>query len=136
MQESIKVALTYIKSSKFIKYDFTGKTIHFNALNSAIPKDGTSGGVAITSSILSVILNKEVPKFVAFTGEISLYGQILPVGGIKEKIIAGFNNGIKKIFIPLQNEKDLETIDKSILDNMEIIKVSNYSSIYDMLFKK
>ena len=136
MKESIKVALTYIKSSKFIDYSFENKTIHFNALNSAIPKDGTSGGVAITSSILSVILSHQIPKFIAFTGEISLYGDILPVGGIKEKIIAGFNNGIKKIFIPKQNEKDLEAIDKLILDNMEIILVSNYQEIYESLFKK
>lgn len=136
MQESIKVALTYIKSSNLIDYDFTNKIIHLNALNSNIPKDGTSGGVSITTSLLSVILNKEIPKFVAFTGEISLYGEILPVGGIKEKIIAGFNNGIKKIFIPLQNEKDLESIDKTILENMEIIKVSNYQEIYNQLFKK
>lgn len=136
MKESVQVALTYIKSTDYTNYNFEGKTIHFNALNSAIPKDGTSGGVAITSSILSVLLNKEIPKFIAFTGEISLYGEILPVGGIKEKIIAGFNNGIKKVFIPKQNEKDLETIDKTILDNMEIIFVNNYQEIYKSLFKK
>lgn len=135
MQESIKVSLSYIKSLKE-KYSFSNKTVHINALNSAIPKDGTSGGVAITTVILSIIKNKEIPKFVAFTGEMSLYGDILPVGGIKEKIIAGFNNGIKKIFIPKQNEKDLENVDKSILDNMEIVMVSNYQEIYNALFKK
>lgn len=135
MAESIKVSLSYIKSLNE-KFDFKNKTIHINALNASIPKDGTSGGVAITSVLLSIIKNKEIPKYVAFTGEISLYGDILPVGGIKEKIIAGFNNGIKKIFIPLQNEKDLENIDKNIIDNLEIIKVSNYKEIYNVLFKK
>lgn len=135
MTESVKVSLSYIKSLNE-KYDFKNKTIHINALNASIPKDGTSGGVAITSVLLSIIKNKEIPKYVAFTGEISLYGDVLPVGGIKEKIIAGFNNGIKKIFIPLQNEKDLENIDKNIIDNLEIIKVSNYKEIYNVLFKK
>ena len=135
MLESIKVSLSYIKSLNE-NFDFKNKTIHINALNSIAPKDGTSGGVAITTAILSVIKNKEIPKYVGFTGEISLYGDVLPVGGIKEKIIAAFNNGIKKIFIPSQNEKDLESIDKNILENLEIIKVSNYKDIYNMLFKK
>ena len=135
MAESVKVSLSYIKTLNE-KYDFKNKTIHINALNASVPKDGTSGGVAITTVLLSIIKNKEIPKYVAFTGEMSLYGNILPVGGIKEKIIAGFNNGIKKVFIPLQNEKDLESVDKSIIDNMEIIKVSNYKEIYNVLFKK
>lgn len=136
MKESIQVALTYIKSSKDINWNDKNKTIHVNALDSAIPKDGTSGGVAITTALLSVIKNREIPKFVAFTGEITLYGNILPVGGIKEKVIAGYNNGIKKIFIPKQNEKDLELIDRTILDNMEIVLVKNYKEIYNSLFKK
>lgn len=138
MEESIKVSLSYIKcqANEFkIKEDFKDKIIHVNALNNGTPKDGSSGGVSITTSLISVLKNIKVNDNIAFTGEITLNGDILKVGGIKEKIIAAFNEGIKTIYIPQSNEKDIKLIDKDILDKIEIKLVQNYNQIYKEIFK-
>ncbi|MBR1416262.1 MAG: endopeptidase La [Bacilli bacterium] len=137
--ESISVAISYIRSHndlyKISDYYFNTKDIHLHALNAAIKKDGPSAGITITTCILSLILNKTIPKNIAMTGEISLRGDILQIGGLKEKILAAFNNKITKIYIPLSNEKDLEDIPEKILSKLKIIKVSNYEEIFNDLFK-
>ena len=139
MSESIKVALSYLRSHsadyKLNDYYFNTKDIHLHALEGAIPKDGPSAGVAITTSILSLILNKPVAKDIAMTGEISLRGDVLEIGGLKEKILGAYNTGIKTIFIPNDNIHDLEEIPKKVLDVIEIIPVNNYIEIYNKLFK-
>ena len=106
--------------------------MHF--LEAAIKKDGPSAGVAITTSILSLILNKQVASDIAFTGEISLNGDILKVGGIKEKMIGAFNHGIKKVYLPLANELDLEEVPSDIKENLEIHLIRNYQEIFEDLF--
>ena len=140
LKESIDIALNYIKANKkdfkLIKYNFDSYDYHINFLETAIKKDGPSAGVSIVSALLSLFLDHNIPKSVAMTGEISLHGNIMKVGGIKEKIIGAYNMGIKTIFIPKDNIFDLELLPKELLDDMEIILVSNYSEIYQKLFKK
>lgn len=139
MKESISVAISYIRSHhdfyKISDYYFNTKDIHLHALEGAIKKDGPSAGVTITTAILSLILNVSIPKNVAMTGEISLRGDILPVGGIKEKLLAAYNNKISKVYIPQSNQKDLDEIPEKVLSKLKIKLVSNYEEIYQDLFK-
>ncbi len=136
--ESIEVAISYIRSNKdYFKvndYYFDNRNIHIHFLEGATPKDGPSAGVSITSSILSLLLNKPVSKEIAMTGEIGLNGEVLEVGGIKEKIIGAYNKGIKTIFIPTNNMKNLEEIPKDILNKLTIYGVSNYKEIFAKIF--
>ena len=137
--ESIEVAISYIRSNKdYFKvndYYFDNRNIHIHFLEGATPNDGPSAGVSITSSILSLLLNKTVAKEVAMTGEIGLNGEVLEVGGIKEKLIGAYNKGIKTIFIPNSNMKNLEEIPKDVLSNLTIYGVSNYKEIFEKIFE-
>ena len=139
MKESIKVAISYIRSHndlyKISDYYFNTKDIHLHALEGAIKKDGPSAGVTITTAILSLILKINIPKNIAMTGEISLRGDILPVGGIKEKLLAAYNNKITKVYIPISNQKDLDEIPEKVMSKLKIKLVTNYEDIYQDLFK-
>ena len=104
-------------------------------MNAGIKKDGSSGGIAITTAILSILKNKIIPNNIAMTGEITLNGDILGVGSIKEKIIGAYNNGIKIIYIPYNNKVDLDNIPNNIKDKIDIRLVNNYDEIYKDLFK-
>ena len=138
LKESLKVVTSYIKanSSLFGLNDniFNKKNIHFHFLSGAIPKNGPSAGVSITTSLISLLKKKKVPKDIAFTGEMTLRGEILPVGGIKEKLIGAYNYGIKKVYIPSKNKNDVKEIPKEVKCNLEIILVSNYLEIYEDIF--
>ena len=138
MEESTEVSLSYIKANLkdfgLKDFYFNIKDIHIHFLEGAIKKDGPSAGIAITTSILSLILNKKVENDIAFTGEISLNGEILKVGGIKEKIIGAYNHGIKAVYIPFGNELDLEEIPEEIKNKLKIVLVKNYKEIYEELF--
>ena len=138
MEESTKVALSYIKSHQknfnLKDFYFNIKDIHLHFLEAAVKKDGPSAGVAITTSILSLILNKSVSSNIAFTGEISLNGDILKVGGIKEKIIGAFNHDVTTVYIPYLNELDLEEVPSEIKEKLDIHLVKNYKEIYEDLF--
>ncbi len=140
MEESISVALSYIKSNKkefgVEKVNFDKSDIHIHFLEGAIKKDGPSAGIAITTSLISLLLDEKVDKTVAMTGEISLRGDILKIGGLKEKIIAAYNNGIKKVFIPYENNVDVNEIPKMVRDEIKIIPVKNYLEVFNKLFKK
>ncbi len=138
MEESINVALSYVKSLRdtysIDKKLLDKKDIHIHFLEGALKKDGPSAGIAVVTSILSLLLDKKIAKNIAMTGEISLRGDILKVGGIKEKIIGAYNEDIKKIFIPYENANDLEELPPEIKDSIKIIKVKNYKEIYNALF--
>lgn len=138
MEESTKVALSYIKSNskklKLTEFFWNIKDIHIHFLEGAQKKDGPSAGVAIVTSILSLLLNEKVNNNIAFTGEISLNGDVLKVGGIKEKLIGAFNNNIKKVYLPYMNELDLEDVPKEIKNKLDIILVKNYEEIFEELF--
>jgi len=140
MEESISVALSYIKSNKkefgVEKVNFDKSDIHIHFLEGAIKKDGPSAGITITTSLISLLLDEKVDKTVAMTGEISLRGDILKIGGLKEKIIAAYNNGIKKVFIPYENNVDVNEIPKMVRDEIKIIPVKNYLEVFNKLFKK
>ena len=139
MDESVSVAISYVKANKDLfkvnDYYFCNRDMHIHFLEGAVKKDGPSAGVSIVTSILSLLLNKEVPRTIAMTGEISLRGDILKVGGIKEKIVGAYNDGVKKIFIPYTNNCDLEEIPAEVKKEIKIILVKNYTEIFDALFQ-
>ena len=140
MQESCHIALDYIKSN-MDKFNIDNKIllendVHIHVPEGAVNKDGPSAGVTITSALISLLLNKKVSRDVAMTGEITLRGRVLGIGGLKEKVIGAHRANIKKIFIPLENESDLEEIPKEVKKDIEFIRVSNYSDIYNYIFKR
>lgn len=140
MKESLSVVTSFLKSNaktfEINENAFQKKDIHIHMLEGAVPKNGPSAGVAITTSLISLYTNKKVPIDVAMTGEMTLRGEVMPVGGIKEKVISAYNQGIKKVFIPKANEIDIKKIPKEIRDKIELICVKEYHDIYENLFNK
>ena len=139
MKESASIALSYIKANcdKFgIDYDILcNSDIHIHVPEGAVPKDGPSAGVTLTTSLISAFTNLEVDSNIAMTGEITLRGVILPIGGLREKSIGANRKGINTIFIPKDNIKDLETLPKEIKENIKYIPVTNYMEIYNYMKK-
>jgi len=133
MKESAQAALSYVKSYTGIPINqewFETNEIHIHLPGGAIPKDGPSAGVTLASALLSLITNIPVRNDIAMTGEITLSGRVLPVGGIKEKILAAFNHDIYQIILPKQNEKDLKDIKKSIRNKLNVIPISNLDEAF------
>ena len=133
MQESIKAAKSFIRS-KSLDYGiippiFDKKDFHIHVPEGATPKDGPSAGVGMVTSIVSAITDIPVDKNVAMTGEITLRGLVLPIGGLKEKLLAAHRAGIKKVLIPFENQKDLIDIPEVIKKNVEIISVKNIDEV-------
>lgn len=138
MRESVAVALDYIKSNykKFkINYDdLMNNDIHIHVPDGAMPKDGPSAGITITTSIISAFTSFKVLKSLAMTGEITLRGEILPIGGVKEKIISAYQNNISKIILPKKNKKDIELLPDEIKNNINFIYADNYLEVYKEVF--
>lgn len=134
MRESARIALSYIKANcKEYKIDINyleNIDIHIHVPEGAVPKEGPSAGIAITTALLSLFTNTLVPSNISMTGEMTLRGKILPIGGIKEKLIGAHRANIKKVFLPKQNEKDLKEVPKDVKDELEIIYVDNYQEIF------
>ena len=139
MKESAHLALAYLKSNYElykINYGlFENYDIHIHVPEGAVPKDGPSAGVTLTTTLLSLFTDTAISTTVAMTGEMTLRGKILPIGGLKEKVIGAHRNGIKIIFIPRQNEKDLDDIPKEIKKDIKFILVDRYQDIKNILFK-
>lgn len=133
LRESVYVALDYLTYE--FNLDFTLKNIHIHFLEAASKKNGPSAGVAIAVSLYSYFTSKSVPSDMAFTGELSLNGDVLKIGGLKEKLIAAYNNDIKTVFIPKKNEIDLDNVPNVVLDNLNIIAVNNFKELYTIIFK-
>ena len=137
MQESAKIALDYIKSNSELFginiSSFNDKTIHIHIPEGAIQKEGPSAGVALTTALLSLFINLPVSSKISMTGEITLTGRILPIGGLKEKVIGAYRARVNKIFIPRENEKDLKDIPQNIRDKIDFILVDNYNEIFNEL---
>jgi len=133
MQESAQAALSYVRSrSKFLSLDddFYAKVdIHIHVPEGAIPKDGPSAGIAMATALTSALTNRPISKDVAMTGEITLRGRVLPIGGLKEKIIAAHRGGIKKVLIPKENEKDIAELPKQILKEVTIVPVEHMDTV-------
>lgn len=138
MQESIKAAYSYVKSQaeKFgiNPEDFAKTDIHVHVPEGAVPKDGPSAGVTICTAIVSAMTQKKVRPDIAMTGEITLVGKILAIGGLKEKLLAARRSGIKYVFIPKENEKDIPELPKVIKDNIQIQCVSHIDEILNSAF--
>ena len=133
MKESALVALNYVKANhdKFgidLKI-FNDSTIHAHAPEGAVPKDGPSAGIALTSAIISSLTGQAVSNEIGMTGEITLHGQVEPIGGLKEKAMGAQRAGVKTIIIPQKNEKDIEEIPEEVRQELKIITVSNYLEV-------
>ena len=133
LKESIEVVISMLKSK--YKYNFHNEDLHIHFLDASSKKDGPSAGLAIAVGLCSVKEGEKVPSNYAFTGEVSLNGNILKIGGLKEKLVAAYNKNIKVVFMPKSNNEDLKDVPKEITDNMEIIPVSSFNEVYTKLFK-
>jgi ATP-dependent Lon protease len=136
MKESAVTALTYLQSNAR-KYDidpelFSKKTIHVHVPEGAVPKDGPSAGITMMSSIASAIMGKKVKPYLAMTGEITLRGQVLPVGGIKEKVLAAKRAGLREIILCWQNEKDIQDIDSTFIKGLKFNFVKNMQQVLEL----
>ena len=140
MKESAQAALSYIRSkskSLAIKSDTFAKTdIHIHVPAGAIPKDGPSAGITMATSIASALTGKPVNKNIAMTGEVTLRGRVLPIGGLKEKTLAAKRMGIRKVILPKRNRKDLEDIPKYIKKDMEFILADTMDDVLEVTLKK
>ena len=135
MKESCEIAVSFIRENAEklgINPDFyKNSDIHIHVPEGAVPKDGPSAGVTITTALVSVLSSKRVRNDVAMTGEITLRGKVLPIGGLKEKTLAAYAGGVKNIIIPKKNEKDLADIDKEVLSNVNFIPCSTIFEVLD-----
>ena len=133
MQESAKAALSYVRSrAKALGLDedfYQTSDIHIHVAEGAVPKDGPSAGITMATSIVSALIQAPVNRQVAMTGEITLRGRVLPIGGLREKLLAAHRGGIKKVIIPKYNEKDLKRIPDKILKDLEIVAVSHIDEV-------
>lgn len=140
MKESAMTALSYIKSIQQdieIESDYFENTdFHVHVPEGATPKDGPSAGITITTGIFSAITEKKVRQDIAMTGEVTLRGRVLPIGGLKEKALAALRYGIKNVIIPKQNERDLEDFPKEILDKMTFYPVSDVREVLELALEK
>lgn len=140
MKESAQAALSYVRSiSEGYGIDaefYTKHDIHIHIPEGAVPKDGPSAGITMATAMLSAITDRAVRADVAMTGEITLRGRVLPIGGLKEKLLAAKVIGIKTVCIPKDNEKDLEEISKEITEGMEIVPVERFSQVEKIAFVK
>ena len=140
MQESVKAAKSFVRS-KCLEYGiipplFEKKDFHIHVPEGATPKDGPSAGIAMVTSIVSSITTIPVRKDVAMTGEVTLTGQVLPIGGLKEKLLAAHRAGIKEVLIPKENEKDLVDMPKKILDEIKITPVEYADEVLKIALTK
>ena len=136
MKESARTALSLVKSraeryaipkEKFTEYD-----LHIHIPEGATPKDGPSAGITLATAILSALTGKKVSRDVAMTGEVTLLGRVLAIGGLKEKSLAAFRSGVKTLIIPKENEKDVADIPKEVKDNIEIKLVSQVDEVFEL----
>ena len=137
MKESASIALSYLKSNyQYYNIDYNqliNNDIHIHVPEGAIKKDGPSAGIALTLAILSALTKTKISNTLALTGEITLRGQVLAIGGLKEKTIGALRSGIKTIIIPYENTKDLEELPPEVKDNINFIKVKNFKEIYKVI---
>ncbi|MBN1487920.1 MAG: endopeptidase La, partial [Anaerolineae bacterium] len=135
MQESAQAAVTYLRArADMLDVDpetFDKLDIHIHLPEGAIPKDGPSGGVTIATALISAFTETPVYRDIAMTGEITLRGRILPVGGVKEKLLAAHRTGIKKVLLPLRNERDLQEVPKGVRNTLDIQLVDHMDEVLE-----
>ncbi|MBE6157393.1 MAG: endopeptidase La [Firmicutes bacterium] len=140
MRESCMIAFNYIKSNSK-KFGIDNKIleendIHIHFPEGAVSKDGPSAGIAVTTALISLFKNKEIPKTMSMTGEITLRGNVLPIGGLKEKVIGSHRAGVRKIYLPIDNKNDLEKIPEEVTKDIKFVFVDNYQEIFNDIFVK
>ena len=135
MKESAEAAITYVRANA-AKYGideefYKTKDIHIHATESAVPKDGPSAGVTITTALVSALTGREVRRDIAMTGEISIRGRVLAIGGLKEKAMAAYTGGVKTVFIPKANVPDIDEVDRKVRDNVQFVPCEYVDDIID-----
>jgi ATP-dependent Lon protease len=133
MKESISAASSYVRA-RSIQFGvkppvFRSRDIHVHVPEGATPKDGPSAGVAMATAIVSVLTSNPIRKDIAMTGEITLRGRVLPIGGLKEKLLAALRGGVKTVLIPKDNEKDLADIPDNVKQGLEIVPVATVDEV-------
>lgn len=140
MKESAKLAVSYVRSiadDYGISNDFyKEKDIHIHAPEGATPKDGPSAGVTMTTALVSALTNIPVRHDVAMTGEITLHGKVLPIGGLREKTMAAYKAGIKTVVIPVGNKGDMEEVDSVVKENVKFVYAEKISDVLDTALEK
>lgn len=140
MQESIKAAIGYIRSvSEQLDIDpdfISNKDIHIHVPEGAVPKDGPSAGITMATALISALTGRPVPQNIAMTGEITLLGRVLPIGGLREKLTAASRASITRVLIPKENKKDLDDIPESVLSRLEIHPVEKMNEVIQFVFGK
>ncbi|WEK83325.1 MAG: endopeptidase La [Mycoplasma sp.] len=140
MKESASVALDYVKANadKFglKNFNFKDNDIHIHVPSGGIPKDGPSAGVTLTTAIISALTNQRVRTNLAMTGEITLRGKVLIIGGVKEKVISAFRGGVKEIFLPIDDERYIKDIPVEVREKIKFHLVKTYPEIYEIVFNK
>jgi ATP-dependent Lon protease len=140
MEESSSIALTYVYSQrdKYLpkKLKLEDTEVHIHIPEGATPKDGPSAGIAMTTAIISLLNDKPVSDGIAMTGEITLTGKVLPIGGLKEKVIAAKRENISKLIVPLKNKRDFDELPDHIKKGVDMYYVENYNDVYDLVFGK
>ena len=135
MKESAEAAITFVRANAE-KYGidtefYKTKDIHIHATESAVPKDGPSAGVTITTALISALTGRAVRRDIAMTGEVSIRGRVLAIGGLKEKSMAAYTGGVKRVFIPHDNIPDLDEVDAKVRENVEFVPVKYVTEIID-----
>jgi ATP-dependent Lon protease len=140
MKESAQIAISYIRSNSEklgINKDFYGKTdIHIHAPEGAVPKDGPSAGITMTTAIVSALSQTPVKQDIAMTGEVTLKGKVLPIGGLKEKTMAAYKAGVKTVIIPSENESDLQKIDDIVKKSLNFVLADNLETVFSHALEK
>jgi ATP-dependent Lon protease len=139
MSESVHIAMSLMRSklssvSNELGFDFSKLDFHIHVPSGSIPKDGPSAGITIFTALASLVLNKSVDPKLAMTGEITLRGAVMPVGGIKEKLIAAHKAGIKRLIMSKENERDLIDVPDNVKQGMEINFVTNINELIAIVF--
>lgn len=135
MKESANAAMTFVRANatKYgIEEDFyKNLDIHIHATEAAVPKDGPSAGVTITTALVSALTGREVRRDIAMTGEVTIRGRVLPIGGLKEKSMAAYRGGVKTVFIPKDNVADIDEVDEAVKKSIDFIPVTFVGDIID-----
>ena len=136
LRDSIKVVQSYLKSNNYMDYKKSTNGIHIHFNTHKFKLDGSSGSLGVAISLCSLFNNKKIDSNIAFLGSLDLYGRIIKVAKLKEKVITAYNNGIKMLFVPMDNKIDEEDIPEFILTELNIIYVSSFEEVYQLLIKK
>jgi ATP-dependent Lon protease len=138
MQESASAALSYLRgkfgAQEEYKGFFTKRDVHIHIPAGSIPKDGPSAGIAMASVLLSLLIRKSIDRRTAMTGEITLTGEVLPIGGLLEKVLAAHRVGINRVIIPASNETDLDDIPPEVVEDIQFVPIRHVDEVWDEVF--